>query len=70
MERYYLWSYSNNHLYRGDIHHKKWKVHDADVVIYNENMTPFLPENTIIGNPVFHYASSRQVLFWPIKKVD
>lgn len=68
LERYFLWSYRNNSLFRGDIHHKQWKIYDVETTIVSENMLSFLPDDTIIGEPIFHYASSKRVLFWPIKK--
>ncbi|MGJ9458429.1 YqjF family protein [Oceanobacillus sp. CF4.6] len=70
LERYILWTYRNNFLFRGDIHHKRWKICDVEANIETEDMMPFLPDDTVIGNPIFHYAYSRRVLFWPIKKVD
>ncbi|UJL47196.1 DUF2071 domain-containing protein [Virgibacillus sp. NKC19-16] len=71
LERYYFWSYKDGALFRGDIHHRQWKIRDAEATIQRQNMVPFLPENNMNEEPLLlHYASSRRVLFWPIKKVE
>ena len=69
IERYFLWSYRNNSLFQGNIHHKQWKIQDAEVTIEKQNMLPDFPENILVGNPIFHYADAKRVLIWPIKKV-
>ncbi|WP_176330380.1 YqjF family protein [Oceanobacillus rekensis] len=70
LERYFLWSHRNNSLFRWAIHHRRWKIYDVKAIIDNENMLSFLPEDTVVGDPIFHYAHSKRVLFWPIKKVE
>ncbi|MFC4401746.1 YqjF family protein [Gracilibacillus xinjiangensis] len=70
LERYFLWSKRNDSLYSVGIHHRPWKVQDVEVEIEEESILPDFAKDTIIGKPVFHYAYSRRVLFWPIKKVD
>ncbi|SEI14233.1 hypothetical protein SAMN05192559_1203 [Halobacillus karajensis] len=69
LERYYLWSYKKGALFRGGIHHKQWKIHDAEVAIENQNLSSFLPDHFFNKRPLLHYAFSRRVLFWPIKKI-
>ncbi|WP_163581342.1 YqjF family protein [Gracilibacillus saliphilus] len=69
LERYVLWSYRNNFLFKGSIHHKKWKVRDTVVDIETENIMPEFAKGKVIKKPIFHYAYSKRVLFWPIKKV-
>lgn len=68
MERYFLWSSRKNMLFRGDIHHKPWKIQKAEAVLKKQNMLPDFLNDTIIGNPIFHYANTKRVLIWPIKK--
>lgn len=70
VERYYLWSSKGGSLFRGDIHHKQWKIQDAGATITKQNMIPFLPENNRTEKPLLHYGYSQRVLFWPIKKVE
>lgn len=70
LERYYLYSYQGGALFRGGIHHRQWRIHDAEATILKQNMIPFLLENSMNEEPLLHYASSRRVLFWLIKKVE
>lgn len=69
LERYSLWTYKHNSLYRGDIHHRQWKIQNAEAIVEKGNMLPFL-EDKNLGTPIFHYAYSRRTLFWAIKKVE
>ncbi|WP_010651695.1 YqjF family protein [Oceanobacillus massiliensis] len=70
LERYFMWSHRGKQLYRVGIHHLQWEVMDVEVTIEKQEMMPFLPAEAVIGNPIFHYAHSKRVLFWPIKKED
>lgn len=69
MERYFLWADRENSLYRGDIHHKPWAIQEAEVNIEKENMIPAIKREAILGDPIFHYVSSKRVLFWLPEKV-
>src|SRR5699024_293247 len=44
VERYRLWTTRGNTLYQGDIHHKQWKLSEADAEIQTQTLTNFLPE--------------------------
>ncbi|MBP2079886.1 YqjF family protein [Oceanobacillus polygoni] len=68
LERYVLWTYKYGALFRGDIHHTPWEVHDAEVIIEKDNMLPF-PFDSIGEIQLSHYASYKRVLIWPIRKV-
>lgn len=69
MERYALWAYHNDVLIRGDIHHKQWKIQHADVIIDKETLTSaYLPNNAFLSEPLAHYAKSKRVLIWPVRK--
>lgn len=70
LERYALWSYKFDTLFRGDIHHKEWKVQPAEVNIDQETVTSFLPNNVYTTQPLVHYARSKRVFIWKIKKVE
>lgn len=70
LERYFLWSFKNNSLFQGAIHHKQWKIQDAEVTIKKQNMLPDFQDDMLVGNPTFHYADVKRVLAWPIKKVE
>lgn len=69
LERYILWQGKGDTLIQGDIHHCPWEVYDAEALIETETVTAFLPESSLYGDPIFHYAKSRRVLFWPLKKI-
>jgi len=70
MNRFALWSYKYDTLFRGDIHHKQWKVQHADLDIDKETITSFMPNNASISKPLAHYAKSKRVLIWPLKKAE
>ncbi|SEA00368.1 hypothetical protein SAMN05421743_102193 [Thalassobacillus cyri] len=70
LERYVLWQGKGDTLIQGDIHHFPWEIYDAEALIETETVTAFLPENSLYGDPIFHYAKSRRVLFWPLKKIN
>jgi len=65
LERYYLYSYQNECLYFGGIHHKPLEVYHAEAAISKQHMSPFI----VGGKPLVHYVTSKRVLFWLIKKV-
>ncbi|MFD2924764.1 YqjF family protein [Halobacillus naozhouensis] len=71
LERYHLWTIKKGVLFRGDIHHKQWKVHDAKAAVEGfYTLIPFLPDSISKEKLLFHYASSQRVLIWRIKKVE
>lgn len=69
MERYFLYSYRYGKLFRGDIHHRKWEVQKAEADVKKQTMTAFLGEKTSYTKPLFHYARSKQALFWMVKPI-
>lgn len=70
LERYFLWFFKNKCLFQGAIHHKQWKIQDAEVTIEKQNMLPDFQNDVLVGNPIFHYANVKRMLSWPIKKVE
>lgn len=70
LERYFLWFFKNKSLFQGAIHHKQWKIQDAEVMIEKQNMLPDFQNDVLVGNPIFHYADVKRTLSWPIKKVE
>ncbi|MFC2947012.1 YqjF family protein [Virgibacillus sediminis] len=70
LERYYLWTQVKNSVFSIGIHHRPWEVTDAEAVIEKQGLLPFLPPESTVSRMMLHYAYSRRVLFWPIKKVD
>lgn len=68
-ERYCFFTAKGKHLYRGDIHHDRWRVSDAEISLYANSMAPFLPEHYIESQPLVHYSTKKQVFAWPLKKL-
>ncbi|WP_281252957.1 YqjF family protein [Oceanobacillus senegalensis] len=66
LERYILWTYKSNTLYRADIRHKSWKVRDVQVNIKHNSLLSFLPNNAIEHEYYAHYAESKEALIWMI----
>ncbi|MUK87998.1 hypothetical protein GMD78_06245 [Ornithinibacillus sp. L9] len=69
LERYFLWTFTNGKLYAGAIHHKQWKVQDANVHIDNHSMSDFLDTNVVNKPAIVHYADSKKTLIYPMKRV-
>ncbi|SFE89895.1 YqjF family protein [Alteribacillus iranensis] len=68
LERYWLWTNRNGTIYSDGIHHKKWEVYHAEASIEVMSLASFLPENIFERPPLLHYALTKRVLFWPIRK--
>ncbi|MCF6410041.1 YqjF family protein [Pseudalkalibacillus salsuginis] len=64
LERYVLWTEKGKALLRGDIHHERWEVSEAEVNIEEMKLPP-------TDTPLYvHYCPSRRVLMWPLKPED
>jgi hypothetical protein len=68
-ERYCLYTYSNNRLFREEIHHPPWPLQRA---------TGEIAENTIAAAkgislpdmaPLLHFAADLDVLIWPLRAI-
>ncbi|MBS4196512.1 YqjF family protein [Lederbergia citri] len=68
-ERYCFFITKGKHLYRGDIHHDRWRVSKAKATIHVNSMVPFLPQKYFDRQPLLHFSASKQVFAWPIKKI-
>ena len=68
-ERYCLYSFDGEHLYRGRIHHKPWPLRQAELLYYRSTMIEShgLPKPQ--GKPLIHYAEALEVDVWPLEKV-
>ena len=69
-ERYYLYTVSHDHVYRGDIHHRLWPLQIAEYEPVQDTMArshhiplPDLP-------PLLHYSQLQEVLVWPLQRVS
>lgn len=67
-ERYCYFTVHKNTVYRGDIHHSRWSVHEAEVMI---NKLPVLPPLTDIykSKPLFHYSLKKQTYSWSVTRI-
>lgn len=68
-ERYYLWTYKSGHLFQVGIHHKPWKLQQAEAHIHRQSMTPFLPDSIFMFPPKASYVHSKRSLLWLPTKV-
>ena len=68
-ERYYLYTVAGNIIYRGDIHHGRWPLQQAELEIISNMMASSqgiqLPDTA----PLLHYANLQEVLIWPLQRV-
>ncbi|PWA07930.1 DUF2071 domain-containing protein [Pueribacillus theae] len=69
LERYCFWTTKGKWVFRGDIHHDKWKVTTAKAKIVENTMASFLPRSSFQTKPLLHYTSNKKVFAWPIKHV-
>lgn len=69
LERYCFWLQKGHSIYRGDIHHSRWRAARAECSIKNNTMASFLPCDVFSGQPLFHFSHKKNVFIWPLKKV-
>ncbi|USK52157.1 DUF2071 domain-containing protein [Bacillus sp. CMF12] len=68
-ERYCLWVTKGEKVFRGDIHHTKWQLHEASCTIHQNTLASFLPRKYFKGEPIVHYSPEKHAYFWPLIKV-
>jgi uncharacterized protein len=68
LERYYLWTLKENKLFHLGIHHTPWEVSVPKVEIERNSLVPFLANHDLTTPAIVHYARSKRVLFWALKK--
>lgn len=68
-ERYCLYSYHREQLYRSRIFHEPWPLQSATLDSYQSTMITSLGVAEPAGGPLLHYAESIGVDIWPLKKV-
>ncbi len=69
-ERYYLYTVSHDHVYRGDIHHRLWPLQIAEYEEMQNTMA--LSHQIPLPNipPLLHYSQLQEVLVWPLRKIS
>jgi uncharacterized protein len=68
-ERYCLYSYHRDRLYRSRIFHQPWPLRSATLDAYQSTMIESQRLPTPQGQPLLHYAESIAVDIWPLRKV-
>ncbi len=66
-ERYCLYSFHRERLYRSRIFHQPWPLLSASLDGYQSTMVEALGIDEPKGEPVLHYAESISVNIWPLK---
>ncbi len=69
-ERYCLYSFHRNRLYRARIFHEPWPLRSATLDACQSTMIESLGIKHPEGDPVLHYAASIAVDIWPLWKVS
>ncbi len=69
-ERYCLYSFHRNQLYRSRIFHQPWSLRKATLDSYQSTMIEALGIEQPGGEPLLHYAESIAVDIWPLKRVS
>lgn len=65
-ERYCFFTIGKKNIYRGDIHHTRWKIEQANVLM--EEVPSYL--NDIATHPpVCHYSHKKQAFMWMLSKL-
>lgn len=68
LERYCFWVQKGSQVFRGDIHHNRWRVTEAACVIYDHTAPSFLPDHALSDKPLAHFSHQKNVFTWPLKK--
>ena len=68
-ERYCLYSYQRDQLYRSRIFHEPWRLQKASLDVCESTMIESLGVAQPTSEPLLHYAESIAVEIWPLKKV-
>lgn len=69
-ERYCFLTVKGNHLYRGDIHHDRWRVSKAQADIHINSMASFLQPHYFEPEPLLHICPEKQVFAWMLEKLE
>lgn len=69
-ERYCFFTKKGSHLYRGDIHHDRWRVSETKALVHMNSMASFLPRSYFQNDPLVHLSKEKQALAWALTKVS
>jgi uncharacterized protein YqjF (DUF2071 family) len=68
-DRYCLYTFTKNQLYRGEIHHAPWPLQHAEAEIIYNSMHPTLTSSILQTKPILHYVQQIKALFWLLDKI-
>ncbi|WP_046175942.1 YqjF family protein [Domibacillus indicus] len=68
LERYCFWVQKGRHIFRGDIHHDRWRVAEASCMIHDQAMPSLVPDYMLSQKPLAHFSHQKNVFTWPLKK--
>ena len=66
-ERYCLYAFDRNTLYRAEIHHRPWPLQAAEATIDLNSMAP--DDIRLEGEPLLHFSARQDVVVWPLQAV-
>lgn len=69
-ERYCLYTYYDNCVYRGNIHHLPWPLQDAQADIRRNTVATASQIALPNCRPLLHFAKRLDVLIWPLRPAD
>lgn len=69
-ERYCLYAYHREQLYRSRIFHEAWPLRSATLDAYQSTMVESLGIEEPKSEPLLHYTESIGVNIWPLRKVS
>ena len=69
-ERYCLYSFNRDQLYRSRIFHQPWPLRTATLDSYQSSMIKSLGITEPSGEALLHYSESLSVDIWPLKKLS
>jgi uncharacterized protein YqjF (DUF2071 family) len=69
-ERYCLYAFHRDQLYRSRIFHQPWPLQQATIASYKSGMIQSLGIQPPDTQPLLHYAESISVDIWPLRKVS
>lgn len=69
-ERYCLYTTFEGDIYRGDIHHQRWPLQDAEAEIEVNTMAAASGITLPNSAPVLHFARKLEVAIWPLSRVQ
>lgn len=68
LERYCFWIVKGKWLFRGDIHHDRWRITEAKGHVSENSLASFLPRSIFQEKPRLHFTEQKQVFVWPLTK--